>query len=58
MEIVPNDIDPVEFREEVNFRSSRAGLTTRSGDPIPLKIKSRPFTEQGRINYVRIFGHD
>jgi len=58
MEIVPADISPSELREEINFRTHRAGYTKRDGGPREPKIRSMPFTEQGRNNYSRIFGHD
>lgn len=58
MEIVPDDISPVELREEVNSRTHRAGYSTRSGGPIPLKIISMPLSEQGRRNYDMIFNKE
>lgn len=45
MEIVPDDISPVELREEVNSRTHRAGYTTREGGPKPLKIMSHGIGE-------------
>ncbi len=30
-----------DYKQELNIRSSRAGYTTREGNPIPLKIMSR-----------------
>jgi len=57
MEIIPESMSPQELREEVNYRTARAGYTTRSGEPIMPKIRSMPLTEQGRRNYERIFGH-
>jgi hypothetical protein len=32
-EIVPNNVSENDLRDEVNLRTSRAGYTTRSGDP-------------------------
>jgi len=58
MDIVPQDISPVELREEVNSRAHRAGYTTREGKPRAPKVRSVPLTEQGRKNYSRIFKHD
>ncbi len=58
MEIVPKDISQAELKQEVDMRSSRAGLTTRSGGPIPLKTKITSLSDRGRENYSRIFGHD
>ena len=45
MDIVPDDISPVEMREEVNSRTHRAGYSTRQGGPIPLKIMSGGYGE-------------
>lgn len=56
MDIVPNDIPERDVVEEVNYRTSRAGLTTRSGGPIPLKTMSTSSTEKFRRNYDRIYG--
>lgn len=61
-----NDGDVVDWneseanvREEANRRTCKAGHTNREGGPPATgNIRSRPFTEQGRENYIRIFGHD
>ena len=55
MEIIPDNMPQKDVIEEVNFRTSRAGYTTRSGGPIPPRIVSMPYSEQGRSNYDRIF---
>ena len=55
MDIVPNNIPQKDVVEEVNFRTSRAGYTTRSGGPISPRIVSMPYSKQGRKNYDRIF---
>ena len=47
-----------DYLEELNIRSHKAGYTTREGGSIPLKIMSRPATDEYRKNYVKIFGHD
>ena len=58
MEQIPDDISPVELREELHSRTRRAGYTTREGGKIPLKIISMPSNDRYRKNYIRIFGHD
>ena len=57
MEIVPDNINPRELREEVNSRTHRAGYTSREGGQIPPKIRSMRFSLAGRQNYEKIFGH-
>ncbi len=57
MDIVPSDIPEQEIRKEADFRTHRAGLTTQSGGPIPLKIMSQPSTKRYRDNYEKIFKH-
>ncbi len=58
MGIIPNDLSVSEVREEVNFRTHRAGYTCRNGGPLEPKIRSMPFSNKGRENYARIFGHE
>ena len=40
LEIVPKDMNPMDWRQEVNYRTHRAGYTTRNGGPIPRKIQT------------------
>ena len=49
MEIVPNDMSQKDLVEEANYRSHRAGYTTRNGGPIPLKIQTT--VPWGRTKY-------
>lgn len=59
MELVPPNTSEADVRDEVNRRTHRAGYTDRDGQPMRRKeIVSRSFSEQGRRNYRRIFGHD
>jgi hypothetical protein len=59
MELVPENVNEKDLREEVHRRTARAGYTTKYGEPpFRTKIMSMPFTEKGRENYVKIFGHD
>ena len=60
MEIVPDDISPVELREEVNSRTHRAGYTKRDGSPVHAGKGDRfrtVNTSRYADNYKRIFGH-
>ena len=40
LEIVPDDVSMQDFRDEVNFRTHRAGYTTRDGGRKLLKIQT------------------
>jgi len=60
MDIVPQDISPVELRKEVNFRTHRAGLTKPDGSPIGAGKgdRFRPLNKKKfDNNYESIFGH-
>ena len=50
MEIVPPDVSKRELLEESNYRSSKAGYTTRTGGPIPLKIQNVVLWGQTKLN--------
>jgi len=50
MEIVPDDISQKDLREEVNFRTYRAGYTTREGGRIPLKKQMTVLWGRTKLN--------
>ena len=59
MEIIPQDVNEKDLREEVHRRNAKAGYSTRYGEPRgATKIMVKPATKQYRKNYRRIFGHD
>lgn len=59
MEIIPQDVNEKDLREEVHRRTAKAGYTTRHGEPVSSgRIIMKPATEQYRKEYRRIFGHD
>ncbi len=49
-ELVPEDVPPAEFRDEVNLRTSRAGYTTREGRPLPAKVQTTCNWGRRRLN--------
>jgi len=49
-ELVPEDIKPHELRDELNYRSHKAGYTSREGGPIPRKIQGIVTWGQRRLN--------
>ena len=58
-EIVPQNESYANIKEEVNRRTSKAGYTTKHGEPAGrTKIMAAPPTKKYEENYVRIFGHD
>ena len=57
-DLVPAGASDSDLRGEVNRRTHRAGYTDRDGQRMARReIVSRAFSEQGRENYCRIFGH-
>ena len=50
MEIIPKDVNPHDLREEMNGRARRAGYTTRSGGPVPLKIQATVNWGEQKLN--------
>jgi len=46
MEIVPNNVSEKDLQDEVNYRTCKAGYTTRYGEPTySTKIQNRGFGE-------------
>ena len=50
LDIVPSDMSKRDFVEEVNYRTTRAGLTTRSGGAIPLKSAMTVSVGEQKLN--------
>jgi len=50
VEIIPKDVNPQDLREEVKSRTHRAGYTTRSGGPVPLKIQATVNWGEQKLN--------
>ena len=50
MEFVPEDMSRRDLVEEVNFRTHRAGYTTRNGGRIPLKIQTSVSWGRAKLN--------
>jgi len=50
MEIVPPDMSKKDLHEEVNYRTHRAGYTTRSGGKKPLKIQTTVSWGRPKLN--------
>jgi len=58
-ELVPWNANTKDVKEEINSRTSKAGYTTKHGEPAGrTKIMAAPPTKKYEENYVRIFGHD
>jgi len=58
-ELVPPSVSESDLKSEVNRRTHKAGYTDRDGQMMDRpKIRSMRFSEQGRRNYVAIFGHE
>ena len=50
MEIVPPDVSKRELLDEANYRSHKAGYSTRDGGPIPLKIQTTVLWGRTKLN--------
>ena len=54
-DLVPFDMDEKQLRDEVNSRTSKAGYTTRYGEPpCRSKIMIMPANDKYRENYDKI----
>jgi hypothetical protein len=50
MEIVPDDVNLNDLRDEVNLRTYHAGYTTKEGNPIPKKIQTTISWGRSKLN--------